>query len=471
MLAVAGPEPQGDPALARIFDDPRLAHAHVGVLIKSIDNGEVVFARDADRLFVPASNMKIVTAAAALTTLGPEYQFSTEIAAGGPIRDGVLDGSLIVTGTGDPTFSGNFYEDPRDVFREWADSLRSLGVTRVLGGVIGVDTAFTDATLGSGWMWDDLVYSSSAEYGALQFNEGAITLDIFPSSTELQPGIVVLSPPSQYVRVINDTRTMPAGSITSIRVIRDEASATLTVRGEIAADNDGFSRTVSVRDPTLFLASTLRETLREQGITVEGPAARHTELGIIDPTFANAMRLFTYRSPRLAEILRVMLKESQNQISETMLLTMGRELRGFGTAAAGVEVVDSLIGVWGLDRSTGIHMADGSGLSRYDLVSPATLVGILEAMDDGAYREDWLAALPVAGQDGTLESRMRDPPLVGQVRAKTGTMTGIRSLSGYLTTTGGRRFVFSTMVNNSVAGSAAADAVVEAALESVAREN
>lgn len=469
VMAAGGPAVSGDPALAAAFDDPRLQHAFVGVLIRSLDTGEVLFSRDADRLFVPASNMKVVTAAAALSTLGPDFQFATEVAAGGPIRNGVLDGSLIVTGTGDPTFSGNFYEDPRDVFVQWADSLRALGVTRILGGVVGVDTAFTDPTLGAGWMWDDLVYSSSAEYGALQFNDGAITLDVFPSSTNLQPGIVVLSPPSQYVRVINDTRTMPDGSITSIRVDRDEASATLTVRGEIAADDDGYSRTVSVRDPTLFLASTLRETLREQGITVEGPAARHTELGIINPIFANATHLFTHRSPRLGEIVRVMLKESQNQISETMVLTMGREFRGFGTAAAGVAVVDSMIDVWGIEAGQRMNMVDGSGLSRYDLISPALLVGILETMDASPYRDEWLAALPIAGEDGTLANRMRDPPLAGQVRAKTGTMTGIRSLSGYLTTASGRRAVFSTMVNNSVAGSAAADDVVEAALRLIAQ--
>ncbi|MEX0912340.1 MAG: D-alanyl-D-alanine carboxypeptidase/D-alanyl-D-alanine-endopeptidase [Gemmatimonadota bacterium] len=450
-----------------IFDDPEFAHAHWGVLFRSLETGETIYSRNAERLFLPASNMKLITGAAGLETLGPEYRYRTTISMGGPIADGAVDGPLIVTGTGDPTFSGRFLEDPREIFRAWADSLRAQGVTRIAGGVIGVDTAFSDPTLGQGWMWDDLAGSSSAEFGALQFNHGIVRLEIFPSQTVLQPAVVVLDPPTQFVRIINDTRTMPAGSETNLRVTRDDAGSAIIIRGEIAADDDGFGRTVAIRNPALYLASIVRETLRESGISVEGPAIHYPAVGIDAPMIREAVPLFYHYSPPLREILAGMMKPSQNQIAETLLRTVGREARGDGSASAAREVIDSLFVAWEFEH-TRARIADGSGLSRYDHLSPALLVELLERMDRSTLREDWIASLPIAGRDGTLESRMEEPPLVEQVRAKTGTLSGVRALSGYLTTQSGERIAFSTMVNGSLLGSSAADRVVEAALERIA---
>ncbi|MEX2582461.1 MAG: D-alanyl-D-alanine carboxypeptidase/D-alanyl-D-alanine-endopeptidase, partial [Gemmatimonadota bacterium] len=437
------------------------------VSVRSLDSGETIYERNAERLFVPASNIKLLTGAAALETLGPEFRYRTTVASAAPARDGGIAGPLVVIGSGDPTFSARFSEDARDTFRAWADSLRSLGVSRVAGGIIALDTAFVDPTLGEGWMWDDLAFSSSAEFGPLQFNEGVVDIDIFPSQTVLDPAVVVLSPVTQYVRVINDTRTMPAGSVTALRVIRDEAGPAITIRGEIAADEPGVSRTVAVRSPALYLVSVLRETLREGGISVEGPAVHYSAIGINDPDVRNAIPLFTHSSPSLGQVLEGMMKPSQNQIAETLLRTVGREIRGEGSADGGAAVVDSLFRAWELEPLR-FRMADGSGLSRYDLLSPALITDLLIRMDGSAHRDEWFASLPIAGRDGTLASRMRDPPLLDQVRAKTGSLSGVRALSGYLTTQRGERIVFSTIVNNSLSGSAAADRIVEAALERIA---
>ena len=463
--------PAGGPLAAELnalFDDPDLAHAHWGVLVETLDTGERIYARNAERLFVPASNMKVITGAAALETLGPEYRYLTTVSAGGAVRNGVLEGSLVVTGTGDPTISGRFLDDPRDLFRSWADSLRAHGISRVEGGIIAVDTAFRDHTLGSGWMWDDLAGSSSAEFGALQFNEGVIQLDIFPSSTELQPAIVVLDPPSQYVRIVNDTRTLPPGSVTAIEVARDDAGSTLIVRGQVPMGSDGATELVAVRNPALYFASMLRETLREQGVMVEGPATHHAAIGLLNRSVDQAVPLFTHQSPPLAQILAAMMKPSQNQIAETLLLTVGREVGGEATAVAAVAVVDSLLGAWGVEDRR-MRMADGSGLSRYNLLSPQMLVAVLRHMAQSPYRDAWIAALPVAGRDGTLQNRMSEAPLLDRVEAKTGSLSNVRTLSGYLTAASGERLVFSTMINGNLAGAAAADEVAEAALEAVAR--
>lgn len=466
VLSAGTPAPAGS-AFDSFFDDPALAHAHWGVLVESLDDGATLYARDAEKLFLPASNVKVLTGAAALETLGPEYRFVTTVSAGGAVRDGVLDGSIVVTGTGDPSLSGRFLTDPRDVFAAWADSLRARGITRVVGGVIAVDTAFTDPTLGAGWMWDDLAFGSAAEFGALQFNEGIVAIDVFPSQNVLDPGIVVLDPPTQYVRIINDTRTMPEGSVTAIRVTRDDAGSTVVVRGEIAADSDGVTEVVAVRNPALYFASALRETLRDAGISVEGPAVHYSAVGILNGAIQQAYPMFAHRSPPLAEILPAMMKPSQNQLAETLLRAVGREMRGEGSAAGGVAVIDSLLIAWDIEERR-MRMVDGSGMSRYNLLSPRLLTEVLVRMDSSANRDLWLESLAVAGRDGTLENRMRDAPLVDQVHAKTGTLSGVRSLSGYLTTRSGRRLVFSTIINNSVAGAAAADAAVEAMLEHAA---
>lgn len=468
MAMRSGPTGTGLPGdLDRIIGSAGPGAGHWGVLVRSIDNGETIYARNADLSFTPASNAKLLTGATILETLGPEYTYTTTIATSGQIRDGTLNGSLVVTGTGDPTISARFLGDPRAAFRAWADSLRAHGVARIAGGIVAVDTAFSGPTLGEGWMWDDLLTADSAPFGALQFNEGAVGVNLYPSGTVLQPALVVLSPPTQAVRVINATRTMPAGSIAAIRVVRDENGEGVVITGEVPEDVNEIRRTVAVSNPTLYFITVLRETLREAGIVVEGAATLESELLPFDATVREALTLFTHRSPPLREILPGMLKPSQNQIAEAMLLTVGRELRGIATAVSGTAAVDSLLRAREIDPS-GLRLADGSGLSRYSLVSPSLLVNLLAEMDRGSYRDVWLASLPVAGRDGTLAGRMTEGPLSGQVVAKTGTLRGTRSLSGYLTSRSGERYVFSILVNNHFLPGAQVDAVVEGLLERIA---
>lgn len=466
-LAPAPPAPAPAAALEAIFADTALDHAHWGVLVRSLDSGETLYAQNAEKLFVPASNMKLVTGAAALAGLGPDYRYRTEVLAAGPVQNGVLRGNLVVRGSGDPTLSERFLDDERDVFRQWADSLRARGVTRVAGGIVGVDSAFPGPSIGAGWAWDDLDAYYSSEYGALQFNEGAVDVQIVPGRDVGGAAVVFLDPPTQFVPVRNEVRTTPAGSPVRLSVTRDPVGPGIVVAGEVPADTQLVERSVAVRGVTEFYLTALRESLREAGIAIEGAALDADALPLEDLTVQRATPLFAWQSPPLREVLAGMMKPSQNWIAETLLLTLGRELRGTGTAAAGAAAVDSLFRSWGLDTDE-LRVADGSGLSRYDLVSPELLVGLLAHMDRSPHREVWLASLPVSGRDGTLERRMTEPPLGGNVLAKTGTLSGVRSLSGYLTTPTGERLVFSTLINNHRRSAAAVDRVVEAALRAIA---
>lgn len=467
LAPASGPRPGTLPyRLDSIFSDTSIAHSHIGVEVRMAESGRTLYERNSERMFVPASNMKLITGAAALVGLGPDYAYRTRVAAQGPIRDGVLEGSLVVFGTGDPTLSERFHDDPRDVFRAWADSLRTHGIHTISGSVIGVDSAFPGPSLGAGWSWDDLDSYYAAEYGALQFNEGAIRVDVHPGAAPGAPAVVVLRPGTQYIPVYNRATTTQPGGSTESSITREERGPGFIVTGEIAADTS-VGRDVAVRDPARFTLTVLREALRDAGITVDGPAITFDELEPGNTTVGRALTLFTHTSPPLTEILPGMMKPSQNWIAETLLLTLGRELGEAGTARAGAAVVDSAFAAWGLETDE-LRVRDGSGMSRYNLVSPDFIADLLALMARGPYADLWVSSLPVGGEDGTLARRMPGPPLFQNVQAKTGTLSGVRSLSGYLTTASGDRVIFSTMVNNHARSAAAVDRVVDAALEALA---
>lgn len=454
--------------LDSVFADTALTQAHWGVLVRSLDDGEVIYRQNAEKLFVPASNMKLVTGAAALQALGPAYRYRTRVLAAGPVRDGALRGDLIVVGSGDPTLSVRFGGDARAVFRAWADSLRARGIRRVTGNLVGIDSVFDDVPLGRGWAWDDLDAAYSAEISGLQFNEGAIAVRVYAGRAVGDAGVVVLDPPTAYVPVVNQTRTVAAGRAGWLDATREPQGAGLRLRGEVPLGSDALNERFATRNPTAYFVGVLRETLREAGVAVEGAAIDADEWPERATSAAGAAPLFTHASPPLAEILPAYLKPSQNQIAETLLRTLGRELRGEGSSRAGAAAEDSVLRAGGLPTARRLVIADGSGLSRYNLVSPAFLADLLTRMAQGPHAQLWQAALPVAGVDGTLASRLRGTPAERNVHAKTGTLSSVRALSGYLTTAAGERLVFSMLANHHARAAADVDRVVDAALARLA---
>lgn len=459
-VATSAPRAALAAALDSIFEDTLFATANWGVVVRSLDTGETLYRRNGGKLFVPASNMKIVTGAAALEALGPEHRWRTAIAATGPVVGGELRGDLVVIGGGDPAISARFGGDARAVFRAWADSLRARGVTRITGRVVGVDDVFDDVPLGRGWAWDDLADSYAAEISGLELNEGFVTVRVAPGA-EGAPGTVTLDPPTTYTPVTNRTVTGSPGSPERIVVTRDPVGPGITLGGPFPRDTVAWETEVSVRNNTAFFVTVLRETLVGAGILVRGQEVDADSLGAARPIVTDT--LFVHRSPPMREVLAAFLKPSQNQIGEMLLKTLGRELRDAGSDRAGVAVIDSLTRSWGMPRRL-LSQADGSGLSRYNLVAPDFLIALLEHMHRGPNRDVFVAALPVAGGDGTLASRMRGTPLQANVRAKTGTLSNVRSLSGYFTTAAGERMVFSMIVNHHTLTSRDADRVAEAAL-------
>jgi D-alanyl-D-alanine carboxypeptidase/D-alanyl-D-alanine-endopeptidase (penicillin-binding protein 4) len=452
-------------ALDSVFADTAFAHAHWGVLVRSLDRGDVLYAHEPGKLVVPASNMKIVTGAVALETLGPEYRYRTRVAATAPVRGGTIDGDLIVIGSGDPTIAAHFHAgDARAVFRAWADSLRARGVTRVTGSVVGVDDVFDDVPLGRGWAWDDLDASYSAEVSGLEFNEGLAAVRATPGASAGSPATVAVDPPTEYVPVTALVTTGAPGSAATLSIVRAAEASGILVSGSVPQDTSVVADEVAVRQNTLYFATVLLETLQAAGITVAGEAT-DADYRLVTVDTAALVPLFTHASPPMREILAGFLKPSQNQIGEILLKTLAHERRGGeGTARNGAAVVDSVLRTWGLPSGRLLFQADGSGLSRYDLVAPELLAGVLEHMTRSPNWQVWYQDLPIAGVDGTLAARMKGTPLAGNVHGKTGTLSGVRSLSGYMTTAAGERLVFSMIVNNHTLSARDADRVAEAAL-------
>jgi D-alanyl-D-alanine carboxypeptidase/D-alanyl-D-alanine-endopeptidase (penicillin-binding protein 4) len=378
--------PYADSLLA----DPMFRTANWGVLIVDPLSGDTLYSRNAGKLFMPASNEKLLTGATALTQLGADFRFVTRFATNGTQRDSTLDGDLIVIGRGDPTFSDSMRAgDYRNAFRDMADSLAGRGIHRIHGSLRRAGDAFPDSTYGFGWQVDDLRTPSGAVIDELFVNEGLL----------------------------------PGGK-------------------RVRANGDTVSRPLVVREPATAFLDALAAALAEKHIALDGTADAAVPLADSALT-----PLFELHSAPLAAILARMAKPSQNQIAEILFKTLALEKTGVGTADSARRVVERQLLAWGA-LPDGFAVRDGSGLSRHDYVTPETIVRVLDVMRNGPAFSVWYDALPIAGVDGTISDRMKGTPAERNVHAKTGTVDKARSLSGYVTTAGGRMLVFSFLCNN-----------------------
>ena len=466
--------------LDALFSDPVLARALMSVRVDSLRTGETIYALNADKLVMPASNMKILTMTTAAEKLGWNFTYKTTLEAAGPVTDGILHGDLIVVGGGDPTIVSND-GGPAPLFGEWAAALRKAGIKRVDGRILGDDRFFADP-IGMGWSWDDLVYGYSATITGLSYNENQVAVKVTPAATAGQPATVTLSPAAGHgLHVTNQVMTMPPPADAapgdprlrpSIEYHRLEGSSELVVGGTIFAGARAANQTVSVDNPTRFFVSAFRDALISDGIIVTGRAIAWNDRA--DPGATPAalpgprVTIATRTSPPLSVIGPYFMKASQNFVAETLLRTLGAVFTGAGTADAGMSVVRQTLQSWGIPDDA-IVMRDGSGLSRYNYVTTSAIVTMLTRMwKNEALRGPFAAALPVAAHDGTLSNRMKNTWLDQHVQAKTGTIANVRSLSGYLETKSGERIVFSMIGNHFTVPSSQIDALTEKALALIA---
>jgi len=421
--------------LARRIDahlaQPRFAAASWGITVVSLDDGHIVYQHDAGRLLLPASTAKLYTAAFALDRLGPAYRTHTDVLASVPVERGRLRGSLILRGRGDPTLAGSAWADAL------ATQLRDQGLRRIDGGIVGDDTAFPGPPVGSGWEASDLQTAYGATASGLSIDENTMTADLGPAGDRVSPGDAAVALAAQAAPATDVYRAPGSATVFSLR--RDGDTGVSHVR-------------LSLPDPALTAARRLQSALERVGIRVDG-LARSVHWPVPSP--ASAGVLGTVASPPLAEILRGGLKRSQNLYLQSVFLLLGLESanaqatrhdtgRTEDQAAAGLS---SWLARHGIGPSA-VMMEEGTGLSRHDLTTPASLLQVLVLMDASEQSAPWHDLLPVAGVDGTLARRMRGTAAEGNVQAKTGSMSLVNTEAGYVTTRAGQKLAFVVMLNN-----------------------
>jgi D-alanyl-D-alanine carboxypeptidase/D-alanyl-D-alanine-endopeptidase (penicillin-binding protein 4) len=450
--------------LGAIFDTTDV-NALWAVKVVSLDTGQLIFERNPRLLVMPASTMKVITLAVAAERLGWDARFTTRLETTGSIENGVLRGDLIVTGDGDPTIGER--EDAPRVLDDWAGRLAALGITHVDGRLIGDDDVLPDQALGTGWAWDDLAFGFATPVGALQFHEGAAQVVITAGPRPDTPATMRIEPASTELTLTGQVMTTGPETPAAVFSRRRPFSRTLEVTGTVPRTGRDYVRTVSIDNPTRALLLAFREALGRFGIAVSGDVADIDDLA--DKPAGPRRLLHLHESPPLREIGIRLMKVSQNLIAETLRARIGldSDVPDVDPLAAAAGACERTLAAWGVPVED-VILADGSGLSRYDYVTADALVTALRHMaQEPRHAAAFEATLPILGVDGTLERRLRGSRAEGRVHAKTGSMSNVRALAGYLRTLAGERLAFAIVANNFKARGSAIDAVTDRALDAL----
>ena len=450
----------------------------------SITTGKTLYSQNADKLFTPASNTKLVTTAAALALIGPDYKFRTTVETTGTLdRYGRLNGDLVLVGHGDPNLSGRELpydlktqrnDDPIQALEALADALVQKGVKFIDGDIVADDSYFAFERYGEGWSQDDLVWADGAPVSALTVNDNVVFVNILPADRPGEKAFVGVKPFADYYRLDNRIITTPAGTGRKFFVNREPGSTVLTLWGNMPLDDAGANEALAIEDPAEFAAGLFRQLLEKRGIVIYGhQRTHHTELATLSTFSANAIAplrggrvndndhdgqprplkgdqpimLASYESKPLLQDIRVINKVSQNLHAEILLRLLGRERGNAGTVEGGLEVLRGFLTKAGVSSDEYVFY-DGSGLSRQNLVTPHAIVQLLRYCSTQPWGADYKATFPVAGVDGSLTERFTSPRLRNRIMAKTGALGGVKTLSGYATTDTGQVVAFSILSNN-----------------------
>ncbi len=445
-------------AVAAFIAQPRFASARWGIDIVDTADGRTVYAHDAGKLFVPASNAKLYTAALALHLLGPQARFATRLYAGAPPdAHGVVQGDLILAGGGDPALGTDTGDDDGP---DWAGTLAghlvAAGIHRIDGDLVVDDTLFRDPPFGTGWGADDVMTDYAPQVGALTVGEGVIRVEV--RRTGMRCCEVSVHPASAGVRVRNLSVDATPGDDSSLLLYRPPGHDTLYVTGSLPTDVRERGYALAAPDPARMAGRELRDALAAAGVELTGRlrVVRWPESSLL-PDAPRRRLIARLESPPLALLLRHMLQQSDNLYAQTLLLQAGLAWKQAGmdpcgrvlhwTSQWGLCALRTLLGGIGITREQA-HFTEGSGLSRQDLVSPRATTTLLAWIARQPWAADLIGALPHSGRDGTLLYRLHRLPDGDTVRAKTGTLAHMYTLSGYLETRAGRRLAFSIMLNN-----------------------
>jgi serine-type D-Ala-D-Ala carboxypeptidase/endopeptidase (penicillin-binding protein 4) len=474
-VQAAKPKPLAN-RISAILSDSDLARGFWGIEVVSLRTGKVLYAQNPDKLFTPASNTKLFTTAAAMALIGPDYSFRTTVETTGTLdKHGRLTGDLVLVGRGDPNLSGRELpyalrtqrnDHPIRVLEQLADALVKQGVKYVDGDIIADDSYFAFERYGEGWSQDDLVWADGAPVSALSINDNVVFVSILPADRAGERAFVSITPFADYYRIDNRIITTPSGTGRKIFINREPGSTELTLWGNMPLDDAGANEALAIEDPAEFAAALFRQLLETRGIVIYGrQRTRHTELASLSTFTVTAsaparggdeparnlpnqpLVLASYQSKPLIDDLRVINKVSQNLHAEILLRLLGREKGNAGTVEGGLEVLRGFLNRAGVPADQ-YAFYDGSGLSRQNLVTPHAVVQLLGYAASQPWGASFRDTLPLAGVDGSLADRFRNLQVQGRVYGKTGSLGGVKTLSGYATTDRGEQVAFSILSNN-----------------------
>ncbi len=438
-------------------------HALWGIALMD-EKGKLLYGHNADKLFIPASNTKLVVSAVAAALLPGDWTIRTSLYGTGPVVDGVLDGNLVLYGRGDPTMGRRCYStdttmagvcdrDPFTRLRELAAGLKSRGIVSVRGDLIGDGSWYDGEVIHSDWVAYDLSWWYAAPVSGLGFNDNSVDIRWGPGPSIGAPAILSMDPDLGDVMLENRTRTIAAGGPNDIgdRMFREPGTLHLWAEGEVAADFRGATESFALPDPNLFTARALRQTLAEAGISILGTTRSTT-----DSTAYQAARQGTPLAETTSRPLRdwifPILNTSQNWYAEMMLKQLGRQFEHEGSWSGGLAAERRFLKDSAGVDSTQFALADGSGLSASNLVSPVAFTQLLRYIRTHPGYQTFAFGLPQSGQLGSLRNRFIGTPMEGRVRAKTGSISRVNTLSGYLEMANGRTYSFSVQLNHHAAG-------------------
>lgn len=432
--------------IAQALADKSLKRASVGISIKSLKSGEVIYENLSDRPLVPASNMKLVTTAAALEKLGRDYRFVTRFyLTDAPDENGVVKGALIARGSGDPNISGRFQPSVTALFEKVRDKLKERGAREIADGIIIDDTIFDRVYTHPSWPKEQLSNWYCAEVSAVSFNDNCVDLTIEPNKKIGAPVNVRSVPDTQYVNIKNGCTTTASKKEHGFSFSRRTDTNNIQVAGKYWKNAKPHSESVTVHNPGLYFGTVLREVVRGGGVAVTGTvrlASRSYDeekdnLVLVDEIVSEMMPTVTVANQR-----------SQNFYAEQLFKLLGHVCGDGGSFEEGARIVSEYLAELKIDRQQFV-VSDGSGLSPQNRLTASGIIAVLEHMYSSALSRQYFESLAVSGADGTsMSSRLSEAPYAGRVHAKTGTLNGVSALSGYVETLDGDVVAFSILVNN-----------------------